>query len=86
MSISDRHMQILQTTKYLLSEELMADAVIIAVTRRKGESTETFAVSEGNLHCVRGVADYVYEKFCELEEEDEEPGESEEEAESNDDE
>ena len=74
-------MQILTVSKNLLSEELMADAVMIAITRRKGNSTETFVVSDGNLHTLRGVAEYVYGKFCEdpeLEEEDEEYEEDEE--------
>tara|TARA_R100000697_G_C5444277_1_gene195946 strand:+ start:434 stop:679 length:246 start_codon:yes stop_codon:yes gene_type:complete len=65
-------MQILTVSKNLLSEELMADAVMIAITRRKGNSTETFVVSDGNLHTLRGVAEYVYEKFCEEEAEEEE--------------
>ena len=81
MSIEKRHMQILTVSKNLLSEELMADAVMIAITRRKGNSTETFVVSDGNLHTLRGVAEYVYGKFCEdpeLEEEDEEYEEDEE--------
>ena len=80
MSIEKRHMQILTVSKNLLSEELMADAVMIAITRRKGNSTETFVVSDGNLHTLRGVAEYVYGKFCEdpeLEEEDEEDEETE---------
>jgi len=71
-SMDKRHMQILTVSKNLLSEELMADAVMIAITRRKGNSTETFVVSDGNLHTLRGVAEYVYEKFCEEEAEEEE--------------
>jgi hypothetical protein len=65
MTITPRHRQILTASKNLLSEELMADAVMIAITRRKGNSTETFVVSDGNLHTLRGVAEYVYGKFCE---------------------
>jgi len=65
MAIDKRHRQILTVSKNLLSEELMADAVMIAITRRKGETTETFVVSDGNLHTLRGVAEYVYGKFCE---------------------
>ena len=65
MTITPRHRQILAASKNLLSEELMADAVMIAITRRKGNSTETFVVSDGNLHTLRGVAEYVYGKFCE---------------------
>ena len=83
MALDKRHTQILTVSKNLLSEELMADAVMIAITRRKGNSTETFVVSDGNLHTLRGVAEYVYGKFCEdpdLEEEDEDD-----EAETNDD-
>ena len=80
MTLDKRHMQILTVSKNLLSEELMADAVMIAITRRKGNSTETFVVSDGNLHTLRGVAEYVYGKFCEdpdLEEEDDEDEEAE---------
>ena len=65
MSLDKRHRQILTVSKNLLSEELMADAVMIAITRRKGDATETFVVSDGNLHTLRGVAEYVYGKFCE---------------------
>ena len=80
MTISHRHREILPVSKTLLSEELMADAVMIAITRRKGETTETFVVSDGNLHTLRGVAEYVYGKFCEdpdLEEDEEEDEDSE---------
>ena len=80
MALDKRHTQILTVSKNLLSEELMADAVMIAITRRKGNSTETFVVSDGNLHTLRGVAEYVYGKFCEdpdLEEEDEDEDEDE---------
>ncbi len=63
MTIDKRHRQILTVSKNLLSEELMADAVVIAITRRKGETTETFVVSDGNLHTIRGVAQYVYDQF-----------------------
>ncbi len=82
MTISHRHREILTVSKNLLSEELMADAVMIAITRRKGETTETFVVSDGNLHTLRGVAEYVYGKFCEdpdLDEDEEEEEEDEEE-------
>tara|TARA_Y100001937_G_scaffold128622_1_gene206279 strand:- start:3423 stop:3692 length:270 start_codon:yes stop_codon:yes gene_type:complete len=65
VTITPRHRQILTESRNLLSEELMADAVMIAITRRKGNSTETFVVSDGNLHTLRGVAEYVYGKFCE---------------------
>jgi hypothetical protein len=65
MTITPRHRQILTASKNLLSEELMADAVMIAITRRKGHATETFVVSDGNLHTLRGVAEYIYARFCE---------------------
>jgi len=65
MTITPRHRQILTESQNLLSEELMADAVIIAITRRRRNSTETFVVSDGNLHTLRGVAEYIYAKFCE---------------------
>ena len=74
MTISHRHRHILTVSKNLLSEVLMADAVMIAITRRKGEMTETFVLSDGNLHTLRGVAEYIYGKFCEdpaLEDEEE---------------
>lgn len=86
MTLDKRHLQILNVSKHLISEELMADAVMIAVTRRKGSSTETFVVSDGNLHTLRGVAEYVYEKFCEDEEEEgAEPEQQEEDEDTNDD-
>ncbi len=44
-------------------EDLSADAVIIAVTRRRKNATETFAVPFGNLHALRGLAEYVYESI-----------------------
>lgn len=46
-----------------LVEDLSADAVIIAVTRRRLNATETFAVPFGNLHTMRGLAEYVYESI-----------------------
>jgi len=74
MTIDKRHREILIVSKNLISEELMADAVMIAITRRKGKSTETFVVSDGNMHTLRGVAQHVYDQFIddpELEEDDE---------------
>lgn len=48
-----------------------AEAVLICFTRHKRGETETFAVPYGNLHCVRGLAEYAYGKMCEgLDEED----------------
>ena len=44
-------------------EDLSADAVIIAVTRRRNNATETFAVPFGNLHTTRGLAKYIYHSF-----------------------
>tara|TARA_R100001086_G_scaffold169725_2_gene92495 strand:+ start:2542 stop:2802 length:261 start_codon:yes stop_codon:yes gene_type:complete len=41
-------------------EDLSADAVIVAVTRRVAGGTETFAVPFGNIHAVRGLAEFVY--------------------------
>ncbi len=41
-------------------EELGADAVVVAVTRQRRRATETFAVPFGNLHAVRGLAEFVY--------------------------
>lgn len=78
MTLGQRHRKILTVSKNLLSEELMADAVLIAITRRKGETTETFVVSDGNLHTLRGVAEYVYDQFIEqpdLEEDEEDEAE-----------
>jgi len=42
-----------------------AEAVLICFTRHKRGQTETFAVPYGNLHCVRGLAEYAYGKMCE---------------------
>ena len=41
-------------------EELGADAVVVAVTRQRRRATETFAVPFGNLHAVRGLAEFAY--------------------------
>ena len=41
-------------------EELGADAVVVAVTRQRRRATETFAIPFGNLHAVRGLAEFVY--------------------------
>jgi len=45
-------------------EDLSADAVIVAITRRRSKATETFAVPFGNLHAVRGLAEFVYGQLC----------------------
>ncbi len=63
MALDPRHVRVLNGAKIQLGEELSADAVLIAVTRRKGDATETFVVSDGNLHTLRGVAQYVYDQF-----------------------
>ena len=52
-------------------EDLSADAVIVAVTRRVGGGTETFAVPFGNIHAVRGLAEFVYESLSEEDDEEE---------------
>lgn len=60
-------------------EDLSADAVIVAVTRRRSGATETFAVPFGNVHAVRGLAEFIYGNLCDddLEEEDEDEDEEE---------
>jgi len=63
MTLEPRHVRVLNGAKIQLGEELSADAVLIAVTRRTGDATETFVVSDGNLHTLRGVAQYVYDQF-----------------------
>lgn len=63
-----------------LVEDFAADAVLIAVTRRiKNGVTETFAVPFGNLHTCKGLAEYVYDAFCEGEHNVDEKEEEEEE-------
>tara|TARA_A100001201_G_scaffold10633_1_gene14834 strand:+ start:334 stop:591 length:258 start_codon:yes stop_codon:yes gene_type:complete len=52
-------------------EDLSADAVIVAVTRRVGGGTETFAVPFGNIHAVRGLAEFVYGSLSDEDEEEE---------------
>ncbi len=41
-------------------ETLSADAVIVAVTRQRRRTTETFAIPFGNVHTVNGLAEFVY--------------------------
>ena len=43
-----------------LVETVGADAVIVAVTRQRRRSTETFAIPFGNVHAVHGLAEFVY--------------------------
>ncbi len=75
MNVSKEHRKRLTMLLREISEELVTDGVIIAVTRRRRRATETFAVHDGNLHTVRGIAEFVYAHFCddpaELEEEPE---------------
>ena len=56
MSVSKEHRERLALLLREISEDLVADGVIIAVTRRRRRSTETFAVHDGNIHTVRGLA------------------------------
>jgi hypothetical protein len=65
MSVSKEHREKLALLLREISEELVSDGVIIAVTRRRRRSTETFAVHDGNIHTVRGLAEFVYGHFCE---------------------
>tara|TARA_R100000654_G_scaffold73102_1_gene105529 strand:- start:194 stop:451 length:258 start_codon:yes stop_codon:yes gene_type:complete len=65
-------------------EDLSADAVIVAVTRRIGGSTETFAVPFGNLHAVRGLSEFVYESLIDQEDPDEDADACEEEEDEDD--
>ena len=65
MSVSKEHRERLAMLLREISEELVTDGIIIAVTRRRRRTTETFAVHDGNLHTVRGIAEFVYGHFCE---------------------
>ena len=65
MSVSKEPRERLAMRLREISEELVTDGVIIAVTRRRRRTTETFAVHDGNLHTVRGIAEFVYGHFCE---------------------
>ena len=55
-----------------------ADAVLLCLTRHRQGETETYAVPFGNLHAVRGLAEYAYGRLIEgmetedLEDEEEE--------------
>lgn len=42
-----------------------ADAVLLCMTRHRRGETETYAVPFGNLHAVRGLAEYAYKKLIE---------------------
>ena len=63
-----------------LVETVSADAVIVAVTRQRRRSTETFAIPFGNIHAVNGLAEFVYGNLAAdgLEIEDEEDQEDDE--------
>jgi len=65
MNVSKEHRERLAMLLREISEELITDGVIIAVSRRRKRATETFAVHDGNLHTVRGIAEFVYAHFCE---------------------
>jgi hypothetical protein len=78
MSVSKEHRERLALLLREISEDLVADGVIIAVTRRRRRSTETFAVHDGNIHTVRGLAEFVYGHFCEDVVEEHEDSETEE--------
>ena len=78
MSVSKEHRERLALLLREISEDLVADGVIIAVTRRRRRSTETFAVHDGNIHTVRGLAEFVYGHFCEDTVEEHEDSETEE--------
>jgi hypothetical protein len=78
MSVSKEHRERLVLLLREISEDLVADGVIIAVTRRRRRSTETFAVHDGNIHTVRGLAEFVYGHFCEDAVEEHEDSEAEE--------
>ena len=51
-------------------EETGADAIVVGITRHIKNETETFLVPWGNLHAVRGLAEYIYEKVCDVTEEE----------------
>jgi hypothetical protein len=51
-------------------EDLGADAVVIGVTRQRKRQTETFAIPFGNLHAVRGVAEFIYGTLADEDDED----------------
>ena len=53
-------------------EDLGADAVVIGVTRQRKRQTETFAIPFGNLHAVRGVAEFIYGTLADEDDEDDE--------------
>lgn len=53
----------------LLVEEAGADAVLICLTSHRGGKTETVAVPWGNLHAVRGIAEYAYDRLVTQDEE-----------------
>jgi len=42
-----------------------ADAVLLCMTRHRKHGTETYAVPFGNLHAVRGLAEYAYGQLIE---------------------
>jgi|TARA_R100000084_G_C4636281_1_gene141170 hypothetical protein len=77
-----------------LIEHAGAEAVLISFTRHRRDKTETYAVPFGNLHAVRGLAEYTFghvvdrmdpeEEEEEEEEADDEIGDAEEEDDADD--
>ena len=61
-----------------LIEHAGAEAMLISFTRHKRDQTETFAVPFGNLHAVRGLAEYTYGHVVEETDHDELEDEAEE--------
>lgn len=67
-----------------LVEHAGAEAVLISFTRHRREQTETYAVPFGNLHAVRGLAEYTYGHVVEETEQDALEDEPNEDSESDD--
>jgi|TARA_R100000479_G_scaffold133157_1_gene70677 Asp-tRNA(Asn)/Glu-tRNA(Gln) amidotransferase A subunit family amidase len=53
-----------------LVEHAGAEAVLISFTRHKRDQTETYAVPFGNVHTVRGLAEYTYGHVVDVDPED----------------
>ena len=69
----------------VLIEHAGAEAVLVSFTRHRRDKTETYAVPFGNIHAVRGLAEYTFGHVIEesgpedMEEEEEETEDTEEE-------
>ena len=69
-----RDMQAIRDAIANLQEITGADAILLSLTRCRRRKTETLVIPHGNLHTVRGLAEYAYGQLCEDPDEYEDEG------------